>query len=195
MLPVNFIARRREIRFPLFLLISIIRKYLYFLRNLKDCFNFDFFEYLNLKKKKKKNVIKFDIETITVRPLITPFKKKYHSRNKCSIIDSPIFSFVYSYEHLRRDQSAFDAIRGRIPFRNRLFHGARCCEGDNVNNGSRVACVSVLLWTGETRNRSVTEGRPRRSTSVLEGQSIIGIESSLVVHNSLSINVVNLAIF
>lgn len=53
MLPANFIARRREIWFPLFLLISIIRKYLYFLRNLKDYFNFDFFEYLNLKKKKE----------------------------------------------------------------------------------------------------------------------------------------------
>lgn len=144
MLPVNFIARRREIRFPLFLLISIIRKYLYFLRNLKDCFNFDFFEYLNLKKKKKKNVIKFDIETITVRPLITPFKKKYHSRNKCSIIDSPIFSFVYSYEHLRRDQSAFDAIRGRIPFRNRLFHGAS--ERDAVREITLTTDLASLVF-------------------------------------------------
>lgn len=84
---------------------------------------------------------------------------------------------IYSRRCVRRSKQ-LDAIRGRIFFsQSTISSSKRCGKGDNVNNDLALL-VFRCFCERETRNRSVT--KVDRDVC-LQGQSIIGIESSLVV--------------
>lgn len=125
--------------------------------NLKDfliSISFRFFEYPNFPIFKKE----FEYRNHNTIRYNNSFKKKYHSRNKCSIIDSPIFS-IYSMT-LQTMCSSIKATRcdSRTYFfsQSTISSSKRCGKGDNVNNDLALL-VFRCFCERETRNRSVTK--------------------------------------
>lgn len=87
-----------------------------------------------------------------------PFKKKYHSRNKCSIIDSPIFSsYIRDTWDVFVDQSISMRFEDVFLFATNYFIE----QSDAVREITLTTDLALLVFRcfceRETRNRSVTK--------------------------------------